>query len=118
MAKKKSDNYLDYIPMRNDKNTWDEKDGIVTINMVHTGFYSNIAQKFFHTPKVSHIDLDDYGSFVWKAIDGTQSVYQIGELIKEHYGEKANPLYERLVKYMQILRNNKFVVFEGKDKGK
>ena len=115
---KKSNNYLDYIPMHNEKHTWDEKDGIVTINMVHTGVYSAIAQKFFHTPKVSRIDLDDYGGFVWKAIDGEKSVYQIGELIRERYGEKANPLYERLVKYMQILRNNKFIVIDGKDKTK
>ncbi len=116
MAKKKSENYLDYIPVRNSKNTWEENDGIVTINMVHTGFYSTIAQKFFHTPKISHIKLDEYGTFVWNAIDGQNSVYQIAELIKEKYGDKANPLYDRLVKYMQILRNNKFVIMEGKDK--
>ncbi len=115
MAKKKN-NYLDYIPVKNKKNTWEEKDGKVTINMIHTGVYSAIAQKFFHTPKVSHIDLDEYGSFVWNAINGERNVYQIGELVKEHYGEKANPLYERLVKYMQILRNNKFVIMSRKDK--
>lgn len=118
MAKKKSINYLDYIPVHNPQNTWEEKNGIVTINMVHTGFYSKIAQKFFHKPKVSHIELDEYGTFVWKAIDGQNSVYQIAELIKEKYGEKANPLYDRLVKYMQILRNNTFVIMEGKDKMK
>ena len=118
MAKKKSMNYLDYVPKHNEKNTWEEKNGIVTINMVHTGFYNKLAQKFFHTPKISHIDLDDYGSFVWKAIDGKNSVYQIAELLKEKYGEKADPLYDRLVKYMQILKNNEFVILEGKERHK
>ena len=36
MAKKKSENYLDFIPIINSKNDWSEgEDGIVTIHMVH-----------------------------------------------------------------------------------
>ena len=38
--------------------------------------------------------------------------------LKEAYGEKAEPLYDRLVKYMQILRNNRFILFVGRDKVK
>ena len=44
MAKKKSENYLDFIPIINSKNDWSEgEDGIVTIHMVHRGFYATIA---------------------------------------------------------------------------
>ena len=57
MAKKTKENYLDYVPVMNPQNTWDEKDGKVTIHMVHRGFYDKLAQKFFHTPRVSHICL-------------------------------------------------------------
>ena len=53
---KKNDNYLDFIPIVNPKNDWSQDEqGIVTIHMVHRGFYASIAQKFFHTPRVSHI---------------------------------------------------------------
>lgn len=114
MAKK--ENYLDFVPVINDKNTWEEKDGIVTVNMVNSGFYNALAQKLFHTPRISHIDLDKYGSFVWKSVDGKRSIYDIAELLKKEYGNDAEPLYDRLVKYMQILRNNRFVLFAGKDK--
>ena len=38
--------------------------------------------------------------------------------LKEAYGEKAEPLYDRLVKYMQILRNNRFILFVGRDRVK
>ncbi len=107
---KKKENFLDYIPSINTKNTWDEKDGIVTINMVHRGFYHKLAQKVFKTPKISRIDLDEFGSFVWKSIDGNKTVYEIAMLVKEKFGDKAEPLYERLVKYFQILKNNKFVI--------
>lgn len=116
MAKGKGENYLDYIPVRNPRNTWEEKGGIVIIHMVHRGFYSKVAQKFFHTPRVSHIDLDSYGSFLWRAIDGESTVGQLAEEMKTRFGKDAEPLYDRLIKYMQILRNNDFILFRGRDK--
>ncbi len=116
MPKKLKENYLDYIPAINTKNTWDETSGKVTIHMIHRGFYATIAQKLFHKPRVSHIDLDKTGSFIFPLINGERSIYDIGVLVKEQFGEAAEPLYERLSKYMQILRNNKFIYFVGKDK--
>ena len=117
MAKTKTKNYLDFVPVINPKNDWSAgEDGIVTIHMVHRGFYASIAQKFFHTPRVSHIRLDEYGSFLWKEIDGQRTVGDLAQRMKEQFGQKAEPLYDRLVKYMQILRNNRFILFRGKDK--
>ena len=118
MAKKK-ENYLDFIPVVNGQNTWDRgEDGVVTIHMVNRGFYNTLAQKLVHTPRVSHIKLDDYGSFLWMRIDGVKTVGQLALELKEAYGEKAEPLYDRLVKYMQILRNNRFILFVGRDQVK
>lgn len=112
---KKQDNFLDYIPVTSKKNSFDiGENGIVTIHMVHTGFYAAIAQKFFSRPRVSHIDLDELGSFIYKNIDGTRSVGEIAELIHSEFGEKAEPLYDRLVQFMKILRNNGFITFEKK----
>ena len=118
MAKKK-ENYLDFIPVVNGQNTWDRgEDGVVTIHMVNRGFYNTLAQKLFHTPRVSHIKLDEYGSFLWMRIDGVKTVGQLALELKAAYGEKAEPLYDRLVKYMQILRNNRFILFVGRDQVK
>ena len=118
MAKKK-ENYLDFIPVVNGQNTWDRgEDGVVTIHMVNRGFYNTLAQKLFHTPRVSHIKLDEYGSFLWMRIDGVKTVGQLALELKEAYGEKAEPLYDRLVKYMQILRNYRFILFVGRDQVK
>lgn len=116
---KKQQNYLDFIPVVNPQNSWtQDEQGIVTIDMVHRGLYARIAQKFFHTPRVSHIKLDEYGSFLWKEINGTQTVGDLAKKMNAQFGEKAEPLYDRLVKYMQILHNNRFILFEGKDKVK
>lgn len=118
MAKKR-ENYLEYVPVVNPENTWDVKEdtGLVTIHMTNRGFYNRLAQRFFHTPRVSHIDLDAYGSFLWRRIDGQRTVGQLAELMKTEFGQGAEPLYDRLVKYMQILRNNRFVLMRGKDRG-
>ena len=62
-------------------------------------------------PKVSHIKLDCFGSFVWKQIDGNRNLIEIGVMVKEEFGEKCEPLYERLAKYFEMLKNNKFVEF-------
>ncbi len=114
MARKR-ENYLDYIPAISEQNTWDiGKNNKVTIHMVHRGFYAWIAQKFFHRPRVSHIDLDRMGSFIFQRIDGVHTVGEIALLVKEEFGKDAEPLYERLVKYMKILRNNRFIYYVGK----
>ena len=115
---KKTENYLDYIPAISPRNTWDvdEDDGLVTVHMVHRGFYAAIAQKFFHRPRVSHIHLDTNGSFIFRHIDGKRTVEDIAELVKAEFGKDAEPLYDRLVKYMQILYDNKFIYYVGKGK--
>ena len=114
---KKQENYLNYIPVISPRHSWDVKEtGMVTIHMVHRGFYAGIAQKFFHRPRVSHIDLDTMGSFIFPLSDGKRTVGEIAELVKAEFGKDAEPLYERLVKYMQNLRNNDFIYYSGKDK--
>ena len=57
-------------------------------------------------------------SFLWKRINGERTVGQLAQQLKEQFGDQAEPLYDRLVKYMQILRNNEFILFRGKDKVK
>ena len=60
-------------------------------------------------PKISYIHLDEFGSFVWRQIDGERDIIKIGEAVKEHFGEKAEPLYERLAQYFKILESYGFV---------
>ena len=114
---KKNNNYLDLVPVANPRNTWSaDEAGVVTIHMVHRGFYAAIAQKFFHTPRVSHIRLDEYGSFLWKELDGRRTVGELAQEMKARFGDGAEPLYDRQVRYTQILRNNQFILFRGKDR--
>lgn len=115
---KKTKNYLDFVPVHNPEFEWTaDRDGLVTVHMVHKGVYAAIAQKFFHTPRISHIHLDRYGSYLWQQINGQKDVGQLADDMREHFGEAAEPLYDRLIQYMQTLRNHRFVSFQEKDRG-
>lgn len=107
---KSSENYLERIPLKNPEIQWTtEEDGMVTLQVENKGVANKIAQKLLKKPKISYIHLDENGSFVWPLIDGEKDIIAIGELVEEHFGEKASPLYERLVKFFQILENYNFV---------
>ena len=96
-------------PVRNPAINWttDEK-GIVTLEIENKGVVNRIAQKLLKKPKITYIHLDENGSFVWPLIDGKRTVMDIAQLVDEHFGEKAKPLYERLVKFFQILESYHF----------
>ena len=107
---KKKKNFMDLIPCCNPQHTWDaDKKGIVTVHMTNKGFYNWFAQKVFKKTRISHIKLDEYGSFVWQQMDGKRTVYEISGLVKNKFGKEAEPVVERLVKYFQILYQNKFI---------
>ena len=112
MKKQTNGNYLDKIPVRNEKIGWKaDENGIITLEIENKGVFNLIAQKFFKKPKISHVHLDELGSFVWPIIDGKSDITEIGKAVEEHFGEKAHPLYERLAKYFSILSSYGFVTF-------
>ena len=96
--------------MRPEHIKWSADDeGIVTLHIENTGVFNRIAQKLLKKPKVSHIHLDKMGSFVWPLIDGEKDIVALGVQVKEHFGDEAEPLYELLAKYFQILESYSFV---------
>ena len=111
--KNKQDNFLDKIPVRNEKIGWSADDkGIVTLEIQNKGVFNRIFQLLLKKPKITYIHLDEMGSFVWPLIDGEKDVIAIGKDVKEHFGEKANPLYERLSQFFATLESYKFVYFK------
>ena len=108
-----SKNYLEGIPLKSDKLNWSVDDhGIVILEIENKGLFNKIAQKLLKKPKISYVHLDEIGSFVWPVLDGEKDIIKIGELVKEHFGEKAEPLYERLAKYFKILESYNFIYFK------
>lgn len=110
MKKKNDVNYVEKIPLRNPDIGWQtDEEGKITLEVENKGVFNRIFQVILKKPKISYIHLDDMGSFVWPLIDGERNIFEIGKFVEEHFGEKANPLYERLSQYFQILDNYGFI---------
>lgn len=106
-----SSNYLDYIPKHNESLKWEkDEDGRVTLFVENKGFFNKLAQLLAKKPKISQIHLDEMGDFIWPIIDGKKSIYDISLLVKEEFGDKAEPLYNRLVQYMRNLESYDFIM--------
>ena len=112
-TKKKRENYLERVPIRNDKYRWNiQKNDIVTIEKENKGIFNKIFQRFFKKPKISYIHLDENGSFVWMQIDGKKSLLEIGRLLEKRFGDSAKPIYERLVGFFATLNDAGFIKFK------
>lgn len=108
-------NYLDLIPRRNEDLRWhrDLKERVI-LKIENTGIMNTIAQKVFGKPRFTKVHLDAQGTFIWPLIDGEKTVADIAALVKEEFGEKAEPLYPRIVKYFQIVESYNFIEFINK----
>ena len=107
---KKGINYLEKVPVKNKNINWSSnKDGLVTLEIENRGVFNRLAQKFFKKPAVTYVHLDKTGSFVWPLIDGETDILELGKKVDEYFGEDSHPLYERLVKFFQILESYKFI---------
>lgn len=86
-----------------------DENGIVTVDVPNTGFFNKLAQRFWDKPKVSHIELDKFGSVMWLAIDGNNTVQDVYSLMEDSFPEEDRML-DRVVTFMHTLQNNGFVV--------
>lgn len=107
---KNKENYLERCPERTSSLKWSiDEQGLVTLEIENKGIFNKIAQKLLKKPKISYVHLDEFGSFVWQHIDGKNDIIAIGKCVESQFGEKANPLYERLIKYFGILESYGFI---------
>ncbi|MCM1122216.1 MAG: PqqD family protein [Eubacterium sp.] len=108
--KKQQKNYLDLIPERAPELTWSpDEEGIITLEVENTGVFNRIAQKLLKKPRYTKVHMEKYGSFLWPLIDGKRTVMELADLQKAEFGDEVEPLYPRVVKYMQIMESYHFI---------
>lgn len=109
---KNKGNYLEKVPSRASHLSYTVDDtGIVTLSYENKGVFNRIFQIILKKPKISYVHLDEIGSVVWPLIDGEKSIMELGAFVREKCGDRAEPLYERLAKYFQILESYRFIKF-------
>lgn len=103
-------NYMEQIPMRDDKHPWRMTvDGMAEVDMEHNGFFDRIAQRVFKKPRTSHIALDKYGTVVWKSMNGENTIADIVQIMEEAFPDETDRMLDRVVTFIITLRHNGFI---------
>jgi hypothetical protein len=74
-----------------------------------------MMDRFFHRMSARRIRLDDLGSFAWNRFDGETTVAEVGELMRDEFGERVEPVEERLGHLVWIMRKEGFLAYPGWD---
>lgn len=61
------------------------------------------------------IRLDDVGSFVWLHLDGGTDVRELAELVRAEFGDRVEPVGQRLGQLIRLLRRERFVSYTELD---
>jgi hypothetical protein len=86
-----------------------KEDGKVTllIPRFKSKFLLNFLPK--HKSPFFKINLDDFGTGFWNIVDNQKNVAQIGDELKEKFGDKIEPVFERLNIFIFQLRRQGFL---------
>jgi hypothetical protein len=102
-------NLLDLKPGRNME--WEPGDGEAVVLLVPR-FSGPVLGKWLQPhlrrPCV-RVRLDEIGSFIWRLCDGSTPVSVIAEKMKERFGDRVEPLYERIELFIRKLQKDEFI---------
>ena len=105
-------NYLELTPVRNYDHVIEEN-GLVSvfvpkfdIKWIDTIMSRIVKSRFFKAK------LDEFGTETWLEMDGNKSVHLISEHLSQKFGEKINPVDERLTKFLSELYKYNFITFK------
>lgn len=109
-------NIMEMVPVRNEKVEWEKKNGIITLKIKRQGMIDRFMHRIFKSPQEITVELEEIGSFIWEQCNGTNDVHHISLALNEHFGDKAAPVVDRLIKYIKILINNNFIRLDAREK--
>ncbi|ADL08636.1 PqqD family protein [Thermosediminibacter oceani] len=110
------ENLLLMIPERKPHVKWTEDEsGSIKLCIERDGIIARILQFVFNAPRKITLDLDEIGSTVWKLCDGKNTIYDIGNALSEKFGDRVEPLYPRLVKFIQMLCSGNYLFLKQKE---
>lgn len=112
-------NYLELTPIRNYDHTI-ESNGLVSVFVpkFDIKWIDNIMSRFIKS-RFFKAKFDEFGTETWLSIDGAKSVNEISSHLIKKFGEKIDPIEERLTKFLSELYKYNFITFkELNTKGK
>lgn len=102
---RKLDATLAVVYRKSDKIKYEtDHEGNVTLLLSQDRPIQRLFRKLrFRIPRYRRIKLDILGSFVFTHINGRLSVKALGELVEAEFGDKAQPIYQRLLTFLNYM---------------
>ena len=100
----------DYLARRPKRNQEWEKTDDNNIVLLVPKFGNHFLGKWIMSKlKRPHyrLKLDEIGSFIWERCDGSHNIKEIGDQLSAQFGEKIDPVHERLGLFFQSLNQTK-----------
>ena len=105
-------NYLALTPVRNYDHVIEES-GLISVLVPKFGIkWMDFVMSKFIKSLFFKAKLDEFGTETWNEIDGNKSVHQISENLLQKFGDKINPVNERLTNFLTQLYKNNFISFK------
>lgn len=104
-------NYLELTPVRNYDHVVEDTGLIsVLVPKFDIKWLDKIMSKIIKS-RFFKAKLDEFGTATWLEMDGTKSVQSISEHLQKKFGDKINPVNERLTKFLSELYKFNFITF-------
>jgi hypothetical protein len=110
-------NFYDLIPERN-RNFEKLENGLIAV--MQPKFQNRLLVKYL-VPRLKKpfivIHLDEIGSHLWQNCDGQKTIRQLAESLQQDFGEKVDPVFDRVILFFQKLYNLqliKYLNYQGK----
>jgi len=105
-------NYLELTPVRNYDHVVEDTGLIsVLVPKFDIKWLDKIMSKIIKS-RFFKAKLDEFGTATWLEMDGTKSVQSVSEHLQKKFGEKINPVDERLTKFLSELYKYNFITFK------
>lgn len=91
------------------------EEGIVSVLIKQDHMIQRIFRKLrVKIPEYQRIAMDEFGSYTFLQIDGHKTVREIGEALEAKFGDKVQPLYERLSLFLTHIQEQCHYIEEVK----
>ena len=105
-------NYLELTPVRNYDHVVEDTGLIsVLVPKFDIKWLDKIMSKIIKS-RFFKAKLDEFGTETWLEMDGTKSVKSVSEHLQKKFGDKINPVEERLTKFLSELYKYNFITFK------
>jgi len=93
---------------------WEEAEDkriVLLVPKFRSGPVARWIQSWLPRPHI-RVRLDEFGSFMWKCCDGSTSIESIAERMRQQFGERVEPVHNRLSMFMNKLTRGDLLTFE------